>query len=371
MPAPTLTSASRLTLVAPHPDDEALACSVILQRAVRARAAIRVIYATDGDDNPWPQRVLERKWRLDEKDRKRWGRLRRAEALAALHVLGVGRTDTRFIALPDQRLTHLLLSCTPFCLEQLAECITDSPTDLLVPSIHDTHPDHNALAVILRLLLAKSYPLESPMRVWSYTVHGRSAAFFEQAQKVESSKLEAAVKEKAIRCHQTQLKLSRRRFLAYAGRPECFLEIKRITPVIVDGPIRWIWRQLDTLRLKLRVSAKPIDIASSTLFILGHDIAGRVRCMRTVVPVHSCTVELFDCLTRQLVGISQYRGDAFTGEFAISLDLFSSSTALFVKLERRSWFFDESGWLEIPPIIAQTPVARTSATQSTTAEALS
>ena len=47
-------------LIAPHPDDEALACSVILQKAVRAGAAIRVVYVTDGDDNPWPQRALER-----------------------------------------------------------------------------------------------------------------------------------------------------------------------------------------------------------------------------------------------------------------------------------------------------------------------
>jgi len=30
-------------LIAPHPDDEALACSVILQKAVRATAAIRIV----------------------------------------------------------------------------------------------------------------------------------------------------------------------------------------------------------------------------------------------------------------------------------------------------------------------------------------
>jgi len=41
-------------MIAPHPDDEALACSVILQHAVRAGTVIRVVYATDGDDNPWP-----------------------------------------------------------------------------------------------------------------------------------------------------------------------------------------------------------------------------------------------------------------------------------------------------------------------------
>src|SRR5215471_9298548 len=52
------TSRSRVMLIAAHPDDESLACSVLLQRAVRAAAAIRVVYLTDGENNPWPQRVL-------------------------------------------------------------------------------------------------------------------------------------------------------------------------------------------------------------------------------------------------------------------------------------------------------------------------
>ncbi len=95
-------------LIAPHPDDEALACSIVLQRAVHAGAAIRVIYATDGDDNPWPQRVLERKWRLNATDRKRWGKLRRAEALEALGVLGVRAADAGFFALSHQKIYEML-----------------------------------------------------------------------------------------------------------------------------------------------------------------------------------------------------------------------------------------------------------------------
>src|SRR2546429_9585198 len=82
-------------LIAPHPDDEALACSVILQQAVRAGAAIRVVYVTDGDDNPWPQRAVERRWSLSASDRKRWGKLRRSEALAALGVLDIHRSEER------------------------------------------------------------------------------------------------------------------------------------------------------------------------------------------------------------------------------------------------------------------------------------
>src|SRR5260370_36809082 len=97
-----------LMLVAPAADHEAHVCSIILQRAVQAGTAIRVIYATDGDDNPWPQRVLERKWRLNAADRKRWGNLRRSEALAPLRVLGVHPRHAQFLAFPDQDLTTLL-----------------------------------------------------------------------------------------------------------------------------------------------------------------------------------------------------------------------------------------------------------------------
>src|ERR1700722_12164884 len=142
------TSASRLMLIAPHPDDEALACSVILQRAVHAGAQVRVIYATDGDDNPWPQRAIERKWKLNAADRARWGKLRRAEALSALHVLGVRAANARFLGLPDQKLTALLTHDCRFTLTRLEKAIAQfSPTHLLIPSIADTHPDHSALGV--------------------------------------------------------------------------------------------------------------------------------------------------------------------------------------------------------------------------------
>jgi len=103
-------SASRLLLIAAHPDDEALGCSIVLQRAVRAGASVQVVYATDGENNPWPQRLIARKWRLDARDRKRWGRLRRIEALKALSVLGVAASNARFLGWPDQGLTNLLAS---------------------------------------------------------------------------------------------------------------------------------------------------------------------------------------------------------------------------------------------------------------------
>ena len=158
---------------------EALACSMLPEQAVSACAAIHVLYATDKDYPPWPQRLLERKWRLGAADRRGWGKLRRGEALAALHILGVGPANTGFFALPDQQLTHLLVTDCRFSFARFATFINDwAPTHLLVNSIHDTHPDHSALAVMLRLALGKLYPDGSPMSVWAYTVHGKESGFF-------------------------------------------------------------------------------------------------------------------------------------------------------------------------------------------------
>ena len=55
----------RVMMMAPHPDDESLASGVLLQQAVAAGTKVRMVYATDGDDNPWPQRLIERRWKID------------------------------------------------------------------------------------------------------------------------------------------------------------------------------------------------------------------------------------------------------------------------------------------------------------------
>ena len=357
---PAFTSGSRLLLFAPHPDDESLACSVLLQRAVHAGAAVRVVYVTDGDDNPWPQRVLERKWRLNVTDRRRWGRLRRTEALAALRVLGVNGSATRFLGLPDQKLTALLMSGCQSARAQLAAIITDwRPTHVLVPSISDTHPDHSALAVMLRLVLSESFSdllATGQMAAWSYLVHGRRSAFFDRAATISQSHREAATKQRAIRCHKTQLKLSRKRFLAYAGRPERLVKLEVRDETMADGAIVSVLRQPHSIAVELRLAPKAMRMSEPALFVLGRDEAGALRCATMRVPARSSGVEMLDSTSLDDVAEAQYCGNAFAGQLTIPLSIFSSASAIFVKLERRSWFFDEAGWLEIPAVEAQ-PIA--------------
>ena len=350
---PVFTSRSRLLLFAPHPDDESLACSILLQRAVRAGAAVRVVYATDGDDNPWPQRVLERKWRLNATDRRRWGRLRRTEALAALRVLGVNGFAARFLGLPDQKLTAMLMCNCQSALEHLSGIIAHwKPTDLLMPSISDTHPDHSALAVMLRLVLSESFldPMATEqMTAWSYVVHGRSPAFFDRSGSICQSQREAAIKLRAIRCHTTQLKLSRKRFLAYASRPERLVKLGARDETIADGSIASVFRLHRSLRVALRLSPKAMRVSEPALFVLGRGEAGALRCVTMRVPARSSRVEIRDSASLDHVAGARYYGNAFAGQLTIPLSIFSSVSAIFVKLERRSWFFDEAGWLDIPP----------------------
>jgi len=343
-------------LIAPHPDDEALACSVILQQAVRAGAAIRIVYVTDGDNNPWPQRVLERRWRLSASDRKRWGKLRRTEALAALRVLDIRPGDVQFLALPDQGLTGLLLRDCYSALTPLTRVIDDwSPTDILAPALSDIHPDHNAVAVMMRLIFADF--LAPGVSQWNYLVHGRSPAFFDRAAELSSSEVEIATKRDAIGCHKTQVKLSKRRFLRYAVRPERFLRVERESAVRPDGAVHSVSRTRDNLNLNLRFTADPFRMQRSKFIILCRDPLGRKRACQIRLPGCSADVEMLDCATNHSIGIARYRGHPFGGELTLPLHLFSPIHDLFIKVDRRSWFFDEAGWIEIPSVPSLTKVS--------------
>src|SRR5260370_20574447 len=96
MPTPLRLHASdRLLYFAPHPDDETLAGGGLIQKASAMGARLCVVFLTNGDRNPWPQRVMERSLFLDAKARRRWGLTRQGEARAALDMLGAGRAAER------------------------------------------------------------------------------------------------------------------------------------------------------------------------------------------------------------------------------------------------------------------------------------
>jgi LmbE family N-acetylglucosaminyl deacetylase len=202
----------RLLIIAPHPDDETIATGGLIQRA----RSVRVLFVTDGERNPWPQRATLRRWRINDEDRRRWGELRREEARASLALLGAAEESARFLGLPDAELMRL--ARTGGC--DLTAIVQDevrkfAPTLVVSPSSFDLHSDHRASAWFVHQAIAPGMPLVT------YVIHGEpppSRAAFE----LELTEPERLRKREAIECHASQLRLSRSRFLAHARSRELF-----------------------------------------------------------------------------------------------------------------------------------------------------
>ncbi|HZE18835.1 MAG TPA: PIG-L family deacetylase [Candidatus Angelobacter sp.] len=211
-------------VLAPHPDDESVATGGVLQLAVSSGAQIRVLYLTDGENNPWAQRATEGRWRISEADQVRWGSRRRREALDALECLGVAASEARFLGFPDQRVTEALLGGTHAAVQRLAEEIEGwRPTVLFMPSLEDRHPDHSGTAIMARLAMARARWKEPPS-VFAYVVHTSGAA---RAGRRDGACVlsgpEREAKRRAILQHASQLRLRRRFLLHFADEPEGFM----------------------------------------------------------------------------------------------------------------------------------------------------
>ena len=152
--------------------------------------------------------------------------------------------------------------------------------------------------------------------------------------------------------------LSRRRFLAYAKLPERFVVGDKKRVRACDGPIRSFLRNRSELRLEVAFSLKPLRGEGASLYLLGHDAFGGLRRLRTTLPGRTVKIDLIDCATGDIACVGAYHGDAFRADILLPMHDFALSRAVFVKLDRRVWFFDEAGWLEIGSPVPQLTIPR-------------
>jgi LmbE family N-acetylglucosaminyl deacetylase len=135
--------AGRLLVLAPHMDDETLACGgTILLHA--DKAAVHCLFATDGAASPAP--ILP--W-LGETDAGLVAQ-RRDEARAAAARLGLPDDNLHFLDLPDGKLAARRGELE----SALATAITGlAPDFVFAPFRYDVHPDHVALNRAARAVL--------------------------------------------------------------------------------------------------------------------------------------------------------------------------------------------------------------------------
>lgn len=303
---PALDARTRLLVVAPHPDDETIATGVLVQQVIAAGGVVRVLLLTEGDNNPWPQRWVERRWRIGTGERKRWGRRRRAEIIRALSTLGVHAEGLQCLEWPDMGLTDYLMNPRYAAVDTLREAIDAfGPSLVAMPSLDDRHPDHGAAHVMIRLAAAKA---ACRPRLLAYLVHGRSrdARYMERV----GSGDQQARKRAALDQHQSQMVLSGGRLKRWIEGPERYIEVHASSSqarILPWQPARWA-------RFRLRLSmASPVASNSWRWAEAPLTPAGN-------------------------------------GAFQLDADGVSFSSPCFVKLswDRRSfWIFDHWGWHEL------------------------
>ncbi|MCW8809193.1 MAG: PIG-L family deacetylase [Rhodanobacter sp.] len=215
---PVFSAQTRLLVVAPHPDDETIATGLLIQQVRAADGEVQILLLTAGDNNPWPQRWLERRLLIRAQDRERWGRRRHAEALQALQRLDVPSQALHALGLPDMGITDCLLRPDTAVVDAVAKAIEQfQPTLIAVPALADRHPDHGSAHVLVRLALTRQRP--SPP-VLTYLVHGRTLGV--SSVEIGGTSTQRSSKRSALLAHCTQMALSAGRMRRMAERPECY-----------------------------------------------------------------------------------------------------------------------------------------------------
>jgi LmbE family N-acetylglucosaminyl deacetylase len=343
----------RVMVLAPHPDDESLATAGVLQRARAIGARTRVLFVTDGENNPWAQRAVERRWRISPADRLRWGSRRRAEAVSALSCLGLEAECARFLGYPDQGLFDLLMTEPEPLIKDLVQELTGfEPSILIEPDPADRHPDHAALGVLATFALARaSLDGLEPIRL-RYLVHDARRFPRRSAQiALRLSEPERERKRRAILTHRTQLLLRRRALVRFAATREAFFPVDGCRIRETGHSIRTCRIRRGRLLLTLEKARWPI-LGPRNIAIAIQTDRGAMERWRVDVPAGAGPVSIWRASTQDRVA-QGFCHVLRTGiQFVLPLTPSLRPEAIYVKVDcpslRRLGVFDPVGWRAVP-----------------------
>jgi LmbE family N-acetylglucosaminyl deacetylase len=196
---------TRLLVLAPHPDDEALGAAGVIRRVIKAGGTVRVVMLTSGDAFAEGVETSDGIVSPTANDYRNYGTMREHESIAALTSLGVDRKLITFLGFPDDGLCLLAsryLSAkrrsfeSPYT-DRISPPLTEQvirgvkyrgvdirreierivrdfgPTILALPHPEDDHPDHCSTHVFGRdVMEALARQKQAPRaRVLHYLVH--------------------------------------------------------------------------------------------------------------------------------------------------------------------------------------------------------
>ncbi len=210
----TILPDDKILILAPHPDDAALACSGLIKETLRKGGRIKVVYITYGSHSSDtliknPSLILPTPLTSMIKQ----GRVRHDEAVSAMTSLGLKEEDLVFLGFPDSRtlrlwtgyfneraLTSAVLATSKITYKtayrpgtkfnaknefnQLKEIISSfGPTKIIYSDTFDLNPDHRATGLFLNAVLSDLEKEGFEPLTYSYFVHsedwpGDTSVFF-------------------------------------------------------------------------------------------------------------------------------------------------------------------------------------------------
>jgi len=192
----------RVLILAPHPDDETIACAGVIQEALKAGAKVKVIYLTNGDHNEFAFVVYEKRIPMRKGEFVHLGQVRQEESTKAMKFLGLSENDLVFLGYPDygtfeifckywqttkpfrDRLTRISSVPykdnpsygAPYYGESILKDITAQILDYRPDKIFVAHPadvnvDHKTLYLFLQVALSDLEARIAKPKVYPYLVH--------------------------------------------------------------------------------------------------------------------------------------------------------------------------------------------------------
>ena len=145
---PLSLKARRITVIAPHPDDESLGCGGLIAALSADGRAVQVVFVTDGagshpNSAAWPSARLAGQ--------------RRREAQAALACLGATGVPPVFLDLPDAGMPSLADPAGEAVVGALAHALgAFGPELVLTPWRRDPHCDHRDAWALTKAAVSRS-----------------------------------------------------------------------------------------------------------------------------------------------------------------------------------------------------------------------
>lgn len=188
-----LSMNTRLVVLAPHPDDEILACGALLQQHLQRGGKCLIVAATDGEASHKP--TLDR-------SAAQLAATRQLESLRGLSRLGTYGVDVVRLGLPDGRLTHHAEDLCRALLRLL------HPGDLVVTTYRlDGHPDHEACGKAAAYASSKinCRLAQAPVWLWHWSTPGDVSIPWNRLQGLQIPHACLALKLQALLEHKSQL----------------------------------------------------------------------------------------------------------------------------------------------------------------------